>query len=392
MKVSELSGHQIIRACPCCGKFKNVPICVNHLEPINFLDMSYEVGQCIACGFIYAFKLPGLDSYSRYYHQLSKYDFSGSLGSVTEQLRASVAVEICSSVLNYEDKIADIGCGAGYLLSCFNREGYTALYGIDPSPAAPDCAKRLYQLECVSTGSLENVSTLLPIAEIKLVAMTGVLEHLWSLRKSLVELVNSMSTGSFILVEVPALESFDALNDEPFGEFSLEHIQFFSVTSLSNFMASIGLQCIDFKIITLPAGSTDSIFGLYEVNHNNANIQLQRPEFDMSRINTYVETSRHRHDDALRHLPQESFILYGAGSHSARLLQALSPEQRRKIIAVVDKNPNLKGKCIGPWLIEDPEVISELPLLPVVVSSCRSQGQIADALQSRYNNKVISLY
>jgi hypothetical protein len=386
------------RSCPACLCNKTSHLWDNRLEPIDGLDLSYKLGSCRACGFIYAYHLSSPSTFTRYYRHLSKYDYSGTeySESAVDVLRATTAIEICKSYLETTSQIADIGCGIGYLLSCFRKQGYQYLWGIDPGLSSPQSALQCFGLEGICTGSINDVSSLIPISDIRLVTLTGVLEHLWDVRSDFSRLVSSMTQGSYILIEVPALENFDALMDEPFGELSLEHIQFFSVQSLNNFMGSVGLSCVQNVILPLPSGTADSLFGLYQISQNPS------PEYICSKaaMNThevqvfteYLETSSLIYSEALQKIPLGSFILYGAGSHTARLLASLTSHQRDKIVAVVDSNPNLAGKTIGNWVIEPPGSLSVFPNVPVVVSSYRSQSAISSFIRQHWDNPIVTLY
>jgi FlaA1/EpsC-like NDP-sugar epimerase len=205
-----------------------------------------------------------------------------------------------------------------------------------------------------------------------------------------------MKPGSYILVEVPALEGFDAISDEPFGELSLEHIQFFSAQSLNVFMQSVGLSFVQNMILPLPAGTADSHFSLYQISRKppQAYIALEAVSInpDIQAFRRYLEVSSLVYASALQKLPLGKFCLYGAGSHTARLLASLTSHQRERIIAVVDSNPNLIGRTIGNWRIDSPSALSELHDMPVVISSYRAQKSISRIVRQNWDNPVVALY
>jgi SAM-dependent methyltransferase len=346
----EFFKHHEFRICPCCSSSNIVHLYGNKLMRIDNLDMSYKVGACAVCNFVFAYQLPSPNTYRKYYSELSKYDFSDSEYNVsaTDKIRSTSVLEVCKPYINHSSKIADIGCGVGWLLSSFNREGYYNLWGVDPGPSSPANALRCFGLDKIYTGIISEVESLIPINDVELVTLTGVLEHLWNLRSDIGGLVNSMSNGSYLLIEVPALDKFDALRDEPYGELSLEHIQYFSRTSLNFFMQTFGLSCIDTRTIKLPFGTTDSLLGLYKVWNKLTPDDTQRNFLgtvcDVKIFQEYLSCSASVLSAALQRIPDCKFILYGAGSHTARLLANLSDCQRQNIAAIVDSNPNLTGK------------------------------------------------
>ena len=87
-----------------------------------------------------------------------------------------------------------------------------------------------------------------------------------------------------------------------------------------------------------------------------------------------------------------SLVIYGAGSHTARLLPKLPAKELDRISAVVDGNPNLHGKRLGNFVIEAPSALANYPAATIVVSSFRSQISIAEMLRATRANSVLTLY
>lgn len=383
------------RACAVCGSTDSVPLYDNALAPIGGLDMSYRVAACAACGFSFADRLPPDADYARYYRELSKYDQIASAAAVpaVDRQRAAALVEFCRPHLRGDAAVADLGCGAGVLLSAFRDAGWTRLHGLDPAPAAPAQARRLFGLEAVKSGVLAEAAAVLPLAELDLVCLTGVLEHLPALREDLARLVAALAPGTRLLVEVPALERFCAAPCEPFGEFSLEHIQYFSQASLAQLLASLGARRIDSCLLDLPAGTTDSLVGLFEIGAGaRAGVASAGP----APLDDYLAMSCKGMRAALERLdapPDAPWLVYGAGSHSARLLPILAARGLAgRIRGVVDGNANLHGQPIGRWRVEAPETIGREPACTVLISSFRAQRSIAHAVAARWPNPLLKLY
>ena len=90
--------------------------------------------------------------------------------------------------------------------------------------------------------------------------------------------------------------------------------------------------------------------------------------------------------------PAKTLVIYGAGSHTARLLPRLLEAGESRLAGLVDSNPNLHGKQLGPLLIEAPEALVRYPDATIVVSSFRTQQAISDALRTSRPNPVLTLY
>lgn len=391
------NAARTVRACPCCATRNAGSVHINEMATIGGLDMSYRVVRCRCCGFLYADDLPSPESYRRYYGNLSKYDQVGSRSAIPEvdRLRSRAVLDLCRSHLRADAIIADLGCGVGQLLHEFDEAGWHELYGLDPAPDAARCARSLFGLRGVRCGLLADATALLPLARVDLVCLTGVLEHLWSPRGDLSSLLGGLPRGARVLIEVPALERFTKAPCEPFGEFSLEHIQYFSTATLGRLLGTFGFHPIESRLIDLPTGTTDSLLGIFERAHTSPPpVPSLSQEDDI--LDHYLALSEHGLEQVLARIlasRADQLVIYGAGSHSARLLPrlvrlGLGP----RITAVLDGNINLQGQRLGDWIIEDPQALRSYPDATVLISSFRAQSAIAQSLASAFPNDLLCLY
>lgn len=382
------------RACQVCGEDNREPVYTNQLALLDHQDMSYAITTCSNCGFHYAAYLPAPEQYQRYYKDLSKYDVVLPASAVpdVDAYRAQKAVIFVSEYLKDDANIVDLGCGAGTLLAAFADAGWHSLSGIDPAPNAHLQAKNCYNLTQVRTGDLEQVHDMPELTEANLVCLMGVLEHLPLLRDHMQALTEVLGPESMLLVEVPACERFISEDFEPFGEFSLEHIQFFSQTSLDNLLKGLGWEPLKTEILALPQGTTDSLLCLYQRSFPT---QPRKPEKSEG-LSAYISESMKRLEPALTTIVESEgeLVIFGAGSHTARLLPYLAQADcLNRVIAVVDNNSNLLGKQMLYWQVAQPDqVLKQYPEATVLVSSYRSQQAIAEALKKHYSNPILTIY
>ena len=382
------------RACQVCGTLNLSVLYENQLAVIDGRDMSYSVTTCSHCGFHYANQLPKASSYQSYYRSLSKYDVTLSASSIPEidNYRAEKVISFIQPYISLDKKIFDLGCGHGTLLNWFSVSGWSNIYGIDPAPNATEQATQLYGLSCITTGSLENAVSLNQLIEADLICLMGVLEHLPNLYDDLTLLLNSVKEDASILIEVPACERFTRGDFEPYGEFSLEHIQFFSASSLDRLMENFGFYPITSHILDLPPGTTDSLLSLYSRKQKTDNVIATDTALDeyMAESESKLQLGLSK----IKSLVRQPVIIYGAGSHTARLLPYLDDCQvSQHIVGIVDGNTNLQGKQMGKWVIDVPEIlINRCPDIPVLVSSYRSQNAINHVLSDIYPNPIITMY
>lgn len=380
---------QHLRNCPLCGG-RGMPIYNNTMASLNELDMSYEVHGCLDCGTTYAGKLPSEDEYRRYYSLFSKYD----VGALSEdsirmhQLLADIIAGQCAP----GTRVLDIGCGDGHLLSCLKQRGMHEVYGIDPAPHAPQAAMNRYGIDTISTGFLKDIVNSAEIDSYDLLCLSAVLEHLSVPADQLKELLGRVQSGTCIAVEVPDLESFDAVHAEPLGELSLEHINYFSRFSLRNLFASVG--CVEVCCRRVKHSSGGSLLALYRKEgtpHSGTQVN------DTELMREYVIRSTERMQSLLHkvagklHAP---FLIYGAGSHTARILPMLSAGFRQvSIHAVIDNNPNLAGKQLGGIPIVSAAKLGDYPGRDILISSFRYEAEIKNSLANEERERtVITIY
>lgn len=257
------------RPCPVCLTEESIHLRRASIAPVDGMDFSYDVVSCNGCGFLYGNNLATKTEYENYYQSLSKYDADISVANISDVdwMRARTAVQICAGA---SGPVIDIGCGgAGVLLSAFRDAGIGPVYGLDP--AKSDAAQALFGLTSIKRGVVADAPTLFDLANFGLVCLTGVLEHLVDLRVEMESITNALAPGARVLVEVPALERFDKQPAEPYGELSIEHINFFLANALQRLFLALGFSLLTKHILPLPAGWADSLYMLFEkVSHSTA--------------------------------------------------------------------------------------------------------------------------
>lgn len=229
------------RPCPICSRTEAQFCLDNPMAAVGGFDMSYKVVRCTHCGFHYARELPDEDTFSAYYQSVSKYDAPESVAPV-DRARIDATVRFLEGRIDKSERIADLGCGYGALLGGLQAAGYQQLQGLDPAPNAAQCALKMFGVRNIQRGLMSDAHTVLDLQSVDLVCVMCVLEHLPKLRQDMVQLLECLRPGCKILLEVPAIECFLQPDCEPFGEFSLEHIQFFDTASLTNLMQSLGVS------------------------------------------------------------------------------------------------------------------------------------------------------
>jgi len=351
-----------IRVCPICFYDKSESL---HIQ--KFAEhFEHKIVSCIFCGFVFVGNTPSQKYYDEYYKNQSKYE-----GTRQHELHDKFTYKTINLILkkyiSRNAKILDVGCSTGKLLYFIKQRGYRNLLGIEPAPKCKLIAKKLYGVN-IKTSTLGNFITK---EKYDLIVFSQVLEHLADLRSALIKSRELLNDNGMIFVGVPDAGNFYKEFEEPFGEFSTEHINFFTLQSLSNLMNNY--KC------------------LYVKTDNNALLSLwwkkNKKETD---IDKYINLSKIKMKSIIKTidlLPKKT-IIWGVGALTQRLLKTTNI--KNKIYKFVDGSKNLIGKKI-----KDIEVISPGNLKdfsePILISSFRFKNEILKHIHiNKIKNKIIT--
>ncbi|MDA8078186.1 MAG: class I SAM-dependent methyltransferase [Nitrospiraceae bacterium] len=346
----------------------------------------YDVSACRTCGFLFADEVPSQEEYERYYNLNSRYAYDR--GDIPEGIK-----DLHRDIFRFVDgyltrnraqnspasfRILDIGCSTGHLLHVLDENGYHNVLGIEPASECSSLAKDLYGIRVISSPLSGFVSS----TPFDLVIMSGVLEHMRDLFGTLSLVSSLMAEGGALLTIVPDAERFSPEPREPFHEFSLEHINYFTPTSLTNLMRKFGIgrrQTESFKVDLYDSHALAAIW-----EKTNGGGSMRKDESGPTLLREYILASSRRMEtlhsliDALV-LSQEEVVIWGAGSLTGRLF-ASTNLGKAKIRMIVDRNRGLHGKTLNGISIVSPEIL-EGSIHTVFISSYVYGDEIRRALE-----------
>lgn len=342
-----------MRLCPVCGAAKRTAL---HRQ--QFLDSpvcnGYDVTICSNCGAAFADGIPSQVEIDRYYTEQSKYAQADSGGAESHwdyKRFEAIAEQIGSYLASTDVKILDIGCATGGLLSVFRSRGYTNLTGVDPSPECARAAMKLHGVEvAVATIAQLGIWT----ERFDLILLVGVLEHIGDAKDAIRVIDRLLNPGGLIYCAVPDVEGLVECPNAPYQQFSVEHINFFSLRSLRNIFAACQFNAVRIwqsriewrECVLEPIAS-----GLFKRGPGS---QLVFDATTLPAINRYLKYSalaEKKIDTIIECLSasHEPVLVWGAGTLARRLLAA-SRLADINIVAFVDSNPKLQGG----WLAGKP--------------------------------------
>jgi SAM-dependent methyltransferase len=388
------------RPCPVCDSDSSTLLVKRRFAKLSdALIDGYNVVSCDRCGFCFADDLPGQDEFDTYYQRQSKYEFDnrGHVPSEYDTRRFPFAAGIVSEWLpNRKARILDIGCANGGFLGELLKRGYLNLVGVDPSPACARNARESYGLEVVTAPISQIPSTM---GKFDLVSFGSVLEHVVDLAGTIERTKKLLAPQGAIYVEVPDMTKCSLLNDAPFQEFSVEHINFYGPISLGNLFAGHGFGPIGLRqteIEQVPGLTVYEIKAMFRSGGpagSGRQFDFEtRPELEryialaqgkMSRVNQVIDSLVAK---------QTPIVIWGVGTHTQSLLATTNLKQA-KIAAFVDSNTRYVGQSINDIPVLSTDALKSSPH-EILVSSQQFQTEISNQIRNTLGlpNNIITLY
>jgi len=384
------------RLCPICKAAKKTKLYhQNFHNKVIALMENYDVVVCDNCGFVYADNIPSQEEFNKYYAKMSKYEFDFKDGVVASDYR-----EHFEKIVNFlkpylPDKrvgILDIGCSTGALLNVLKLEGYFNLLGLDPSLACVKTVKKLYGLEA-KAGNIFDFKT---DRQFGVIILSAVLEHLVNFKVALKKIRSWLVDGGLLFVEVPDAERFDGYIFTPFQQFSIEHLNYFSQSSLKNLLGKFAFetmaleknenrvnQTIDPDILCLSEKQDKSDFKI--VKDDACQLRIKKYIAQCSQLDLKVKKIiRERLSD------KNKIIVWGVGTHTQRLIGA--GLDLSKILFFVDSNSRYHGKKLNGLEIKSPADIKEGA--PILISTYSYQEEVIRQIRDglKLKNEIVKIY
>lgn len=394
------------RNCAICGCAEKHLLFEQHftVPSAHCVSFGYDVVVCQQCDFAYAdntLDQADLDAYyasglkTAYYLNQRVSDKSSEFETQSDVTLHMHSLENVVRYAHPSDRILDVGCGSGHLLSMLQSRGYSNTFGVDPSSVCCRVATECYGLH-VTQGSLFDS---LDIGQYDFVILSHVLEHVENLAAFVMRLHETLRPGGRLYVEVPDVHQFGLCTQsnvelpwefakDLFAQFTPEHVNFFSSTALRNLMSRLGFREVWLEPQISIMGVLASVW------------EKPLPDRD-HRVRACVEQYIHESQQlvaeplgVINGLVQSGreFLVWGAGLHTQRLL-ACSNLAKANIRAFVDSNPAYRGLTLAGRPMILPEDLSNVPPLPILISSRRMQAEIERQIRgSGLENEILLMY
>jgi 2-polyprenyl-3-methyl-5-hydroxy-6-metoxy-1,4-benzoquinol methylase len=391
----------IKRGCPICKEYNGAKMLTRDFSDLATICpiKKYDVTICNHCGSAYAEGIPKQAELDQYYTEMSKYESANNVETTTQSNifrfeRVADFIEQCG--VPKDGKILDVGCAAGGLLSVLKNRGYHSLMGLDPSLACAQLALDNYGIGVVSG----TIGTQLD-PKFDLVILEQVLEHVVEPLAVIEYCSGLLNNNGHIYIGVPDASGFCECSDGPYQQFSLEHINYFTPQAMVNLMHinHFTQKGLTRYIHTVTEKIKESAFmSVWQKNGEMTPVELVRDDQAEDFLLQYIQQSsviEKKVESVIGKLvaSQQEILVWGAGTHTATLLQK-TKLKLVPIIAFVDSNPNYQGKSIAGNPIISPERIKEHKNVPILISSLVYQDEIVSYIKKtlQVNNTIVTLY
>lgn len=308
--------------------------------------------------------------------------------------------QMCMSIidglnLQYES-VLDIGASTGYMLHLFKEKG-KEVYGIETSAAGCYMAEKRYGISLYK-GYLEDYVKQKDKRQYDLVCMCHLLEHIVEL-KDFVQQVAQVNTR-YLYVEVPSLEG--RIQDEPYGFFAEEHINYFTPYSLNNLMRICGYGNLHMEIDYMRgyriANGFPMIRAIFEKDICKT---VYPPVLSANQLmKAYMDFSKKKMQEIseiIGSIGEDVRLgLWGASFQLERLF-AYTTLKEKEIVCIIDNSKTRQGKIVKiankEIEIKGIEEIDVETLDSILITSWNSQNAIINQMRKLgFEEKAITLY
>jgi SAM-dependent methyltransferase len=359
---------KLTRLCPICNTDRGQLL---HNQTFSKLEgsplpYSYNLVECLNCGFVFADTYASQDDYNMYYSDMSKYEdasiASGSAFNQNDYDRLLRTSEVIEKFIDKDSSILDMGCANGGLLKILFGRGYSDLTGIDPSKI---CVRNVLNLGIPSlqmdlfSDSFSNLER-----KFDFIILSHVLEHIRDTQKAIKILAGKLSENGKIYIEVPDASRYNDFFIVPFYYIDIEHINHFSPVSLGNIFRNLGFQTLLSEQTVIKLKEKTEYPVLYSVFERSP-VSVQSIIVDRSAskgVTEFLKASKESNtlDTTINSLiaSQEELIIWGAGQFALRLLST-SNLSEANIIGFVDSDKTKQSKKISGYNVYPPDFISD---------------------------------
>jgi len=373
MTVSQTSGH-----CGLCGSADRRAIQTQRLALLG-RDKPCAIDFCVcgACGHIQQWPPAPPELMADHYRSFAAYEVFGdakTLRAAAPSRHAKRFLKLTADLGLAPGRAYEIGCASGAMLHQFRNHGWQVA-GCDPSPSAISQAAGIFDIG----ADLGDEADVLPhLGGLNLVMACHVLEHLYDPRAALARMHAALENNGHLMLEVPCATMPEQL---PPGWFTFEHLHYYQPEVLRQMLSHVGFDTVEIRIDTF--SEHYPVMTIAARKHCNPIQKMSgaNPAAGLQLAHSYAARDKLLWTATALRLAriQEAAFVYGAGIHTAQLLDRSDIGTR--IIAIADRDSKKwRQTQAGKSIISPAELLGHPSQAPVIISSYVSETQIIAAL------------
>lgn len=333
-----------IKECNICSKKTKELFELSFYDLQGASDRKYvqKLHFCDKCGFLFTANPFSEEQLSNRYKNFSKFEFDSTdyILEETDGYKKRCARQfsfINAAIGDAFSSVLEIGAASGYNLSLYSNK---EVKGIEPSLKNCRLAQKHYHVDMYNGMFAEFIAEE-SSRKYDLLFLSHVLEHIVNPRDFILEC--KRVCNKYIFIEVPSMDY--KFIEEPMGMFCEEHVNYFTLESLSNLMFSAGFELVDVNYIfglydNLPAG-WPAMSTIWKVTEDSPKIR-RIPVLDSELIiKTYINKNviaLNELKKTIDKIPQDKKLaVWGTGHHASMLLANTSLAEKN-IVRVYDSD------------------------------------------------------
>jgi SAM-dependent methyltransferase len=333
---------------------------------------------CRGCGHLQQWPPVPPDLMRYHYGTFATYELRGDF----EQLRAAPPSRHARRFLSLARDIGltpgrayEIGCASGEMLNQFRHAGWE-VRGCDPSSSAAGQAKAIFNISADLDG---EVDALPRQHDLDLILACHVLEHLYDPLAALARCHAALAPDGHLLLEVPCAIAPESLQP---GWFTFEHLHYYQPAILERLLQQAGFTAVELRI-AMTAEHYPVIAVAARKSTATKPQRIANPEAAIAMARQYAARDDRLWAGAAQKLADITgpAFVYGAGIHTAQLLDHTGLDAKVRILAIADRDSKKWGcRLAGKIVIDPTRLFQDTSDAPVIVSSYVSERAIVRAL------------
>jgi 2-polyprenyl-3-methyl-5-hydroxy-6-metoxy-1,4-benzoquinol methylase len=237
---------------------------------------NFKITKCNSCNFLFTNPRPNPEQIGLYYKSdqyISHTDKSNNVINTLYKIARIFTLKQKLKLINSlaeEKSILDFGCGTGdFLSTCADNQW--KIHGFEPDNDARKIAEK--KLKISIHNSLDAIQN---TADISIVTLWHVLEHVLDLSVTLDVLVNAIGKKGQLIIAVPNHESRDAkIYQEYWAAYDVpRHLYHFSQKTMQNLLKNHGLKINQILPMKLDSFYVSLLSEKYKKGHSNMPVSI----------------------------------------------------------------------------------------------------------------------